>query len=371
MSMESNAFLPALRQLPAIDDLAALSSEEIRARIVGMDRGQFATDVSLGVEEAAKALFDARNVPDVLREAYVRAFPDKAEEGISLNAAFRDANEGGSQALTGFVSNLKGKVAELQLKGQLEALNPGWDFELAQNANQPIWDIAGTGPDGQEMLFQVKTGAEDYAADVVDAIQVSPTVWFAVSTEVYDAIASSHPELLEGMIFDIGSNEELTDNVMDGLGTLASNLGVDVPDSLGQALPFVAEIVLGLRLIWQILRTERELSGVDLDDRGRVHGIRTLALMSRYGINQVLIWSGVGVGYTGGTIVPGVGNVAGGIVGGAAGLVGGMALNRALQPRIQELAIKFAGGDADYVFYLMNKAAVDGLAGSFATTNAA
>ena len=371
MSMESNGLLPALRQLPAVGDLAALSSEEIRARIVGMDRGQFATDVSLGVEEAAKALFDARNVPDVLQEAYVRAFSDKAEEGISLLAAFRDAGESGSQALIGFVSNLKGKVAELKLEDQLEALNPGWEFELAQNANQPIWDIAGTGPDVQEMLFQVKTGAEDYAADVVDAIQVSPTVWFGVSTEIYDAIASSHPELLDGKMFDIGSNEELTDNVKDGLDTLAGNLGVDVPDSLGQALPYVAEIVLGLRLIWQILRTERELSGVDLDDRGRVHGIRTLALMSRFGINQVLIWSGVGIGSAGGTIVPGVGNVAGGVVGGIAGLAGGMALNRALQPRIEEVVIKLIGGDEDYIFYLINKAAIDGLAGSFATTNAA
>ena len=371
MSMESNAFLPALRQLPAVNDMTALSSEEIRARIVGMDRGQFAVDVSLGVEEALQALYDERNVPDVLQEAYSFAFSGKAEDGVSLLDNYRDARDRGDQAEDGFVSNLKGKVAELRTEELLEERMPGWDWEIAQNANQPVWDLVGRGPDGQEMLIQVKTGTEGYATAVVEAMQESPNVPFAVSTEIFDAISESNPELV-GRLVDIGSNADLTENVEEGLGTLAGNLGVDVPDRLGDALPFVAEIVLGVRLIWQILRTERELSGVDLDYRARVHGVRTLTLMSRFGINQVLIWSGVSVGSSGGTLaMPGAGTVVGGVVGGAVGLGGGMALNRALQSRIEEVAIKLVGGDADYVFYLMNKAAVDGLAGSFATTNAA
>ena len=42
---------------------------------------------------------------------------------------------------------------------------------------------------------------------------------------------------------------------------------MDVPDGLGDALPYVAEVVLGIRLIWGMVKTERELDGVELTDR--------------------------------------------------------------------------------------------------------
>ena len=80
--------------------------------------------------------------------------------------------------------------------------------------------------------------------------------------------------------------------VTEGLDRLAENLGVDVPDSLGEVLPLVAEVVLGIKLIWGIVSTERALSDVDLSDRYRLHGIRTLALASRFGINQLCMWAG-------------------------------------------------------------------------------
>ena len=127
-----------------------------------------------------------------------------------------------------------------------------------------------------------------------------------------------------------------------------------MPDSIGDALPFVGEVVLGLKLIWEMVKTERELADVELADRSRIHGIRALALGSRFGINRVCMWAGGAAGTAAGTVVPGVGNIAGGLGGGLAGVGGGMALNKLLQPRIEEVAIKLVGGDADDVFYLMN-----------------
>ena len=51
-----------------------------------------------------------------------------------------------------------------------------------------------------------------------------------------------------------------------------------------------------------------------------------------------------------------------------AGIGGGMMLNRLLQPRIEEVAMKLIGGDADDMFYLMNKVEVDQVGDSLAAT---
>ena len=99
-----------------------------------------------------------------------------------------------------------------------------------------------------------------------------------------------------------------------------------------------------------------------------MHGIRTLALASRFGINQVCMLAGSAGGTAAGSVVPGVGNIAGGLTGGLAGIGGGMMLNRLLQPRIEEVAMKLIGGDADDMFYLMNKVEVDQVGDSLAAT---
>ena len=194
-----------------------------------------------------------------------------------------------------------------------------------------------------------------------------PTVLFRVSTEIYERIAETHPELLDRAT-GIVSAAELTESVGDGLEKLAGNRGVDVPDSIGEALPYVGEVVLGIKLILDIVRTERGLVDVGLSERSKVHGIRALGLVSRFGINQVCIWAGTAAGGAAGTVMPGPGNVIGGLGGGLAGIGGGMLLNKLLQPRIEEVAMKLVGGDADDIFYLMNKAEIDQLAESFSAT---
>ena len=205
----------------------------------------------------------------------------------------------------------------------------------------------------------------------MDAMQANPNVAFAVSSEIYDRIAETHPELLGRIVYKLGPTAELTEEVKDGLGKLADNMGIDVPDSIGGALPFVGEVILGIRLIWDMVKAERELTDVVLADRTRVHGIRALALGSRFGINQVCMWAGGAAGTAAGSIIPGIGNIGGGLVGLFGGLGSGIALNRLLEPRIEEVATKLVGGDTDDIFYLMNRVEIDELGRSFASTQVA
>ena len=371
MTMQSLALLPELKALPAAEDVDDLGVDETVARIRSMDRDHFAIEVSLATEEAMEALFQARNVPDELSEAFGRAFSNVAEKS-SLHDHYQEMVDKGSGSVTGFVSNLKGKVAELKTESALEERFPGSDFQLAESATQRGWDLIGRFQDRPDLFVQVKAGSAEYASDAVDAIQANPNVEFAVSSEIYDRIAETHPELLERIVHKLGPAAELTEDVKDGLGKLVGNImGIDPPDSIGEALPFVGEVVLGIRLIWGMVKTERDLSDVDLTDRSRIHGIRTLGLVSRFGVNQVCMWAGGAAGTAAGSVIPGVGNVAGGLGGGLVGLGGGMVLNRLLQPRIEEVVMGLVGGDADDMFYLMNKVEIDDLGRSFAATQVA
>ena len=245
--MQSLSLLSELQKLPPAEGVAALDHDETVARIQGMDRNHFSIEVSQATEEALEALFDARNVPDVLNEAFGKAFSSVAES-TSLHERYQEMMERGPGSVSSFVSNLKGKVAELKAKSILEELNPSYKFELAESPTQPGWDLMGTSPDAPDIFVQVKVGGQGYADEVVDAMQDHANFDFAVSGEVYDAIEESHPELL-GRLIEIGPAAELTESVKDGLDKLASNFGVDVPDGLGDALPYVAEVVLGIRLI--------------------------------------------------------------------------------------------------------------------------
>ena len=374
MGMESRALLPELQKLPVAEGAAALGHDEAVTRIRKMDRDHFAIEVSQATEETLEALFHWRNVPDEtvddLNEAFTRAFSNLAEQGTSVHERFSETSTRGLAAETGFVSNLKGKVAELKAEDILEDRNPGYAFALAVSPTQPGWDLIGTSPDGPPIYAQVKFGAETYAGDTLEAMREHPNYPFAVSSEIYQEIAESHPELL-GRLVDIGPAVELTESVKDGLGTLAANYGVDVPDSMGEVLPIVGEVVLGLKLILGIVKTEQELADVDLSYRSRVHGVKVLGLISRFGINQVCMWSGVTGGVAAGTVAPGIGNVSGALAGGMVGLVGAKMLNKRLQPRIEEVAMKLVGGDADDVFYLMNRVEIDRIGESLAATRAA
>ena len=374
MGMKSLGLVPELTRLPLDEGTAALDPTEMLPKVRAMDGDQFAIEVSLATEETLEALFHWRNVPDELRgqlsEAYNEAFRRIAEQGTSLTDRFNEVVDGGPGSVQGFVNALKGKVAEVKSEEILEERFPGYDFELAASPNQPGWDLKGTSPDGEEILVQVKTGTEEYSDEVIEAMQDSPNVAFAVSSEIYTNLVELHPELV-GRLIEIGSNAELTESMNDGLPKLAGNFGIDVPDSIGETLPYVGEVVLGFKLIRGMVGTERELSDVELTDRSRVHGIRTLALMARFGINSVSAFVGGAGGGAAGSIIPGIGNVLGGIVGGIGGFFVGRQIHKMIEPKIEELATNLVGGDSEDLYYWMNKVEIDQLGQSFAATQVA
>lgn len=368
MTMKSLSLLPELEKIPKAE--GSLRADEFLPRIRAMDRDQFAIEVAITTEETLEGLFHWRNVDDDLTEGYNEAFSRIAEEGTSLTERFSEKVAEGPQAVEGFVNNIKGKIAEIKSEELLEERFPGYDFELADSANQPGWDLVGTSPDGEDIFVQIKTGSADYAGGVVDAMEESPNTAFAVSSEVFGAIQESHPELASRLV-DIGANTELTEDVRNGLEKLAANHGVDLPDSIGEMLPYVGEVVIGLRLIRSIAGTERELADVELTDRSRVHGIRTLALIARFGINTVSALVGGSGGGVAGSIIPGIGNIIGTIAGSIGGLFVGRQVHKALEPKIEELATELVGGDSEDLYYWMNKQEIDQLGQSFAVTQVA
>ena len=199
-----------------------------------------------------------------------------------------------------------------------------------------------------------------------------PDTLFAVSQEIYQKVSESSPEL-SAQLMSLGEyNLEFTQEVSEGLGLLASNAGFDVPDVLGEILPYVGEVILGIRFVMDVVSTERDFKDVDLDARARVHALKALVLMSRFGITAVFTTAGGAGGSAAGTVLfPGVGTAVGGIAGSIGGAATAAFLNRRIQPQIMEIGMAIAGVDGDDMFYFRNKAAIDWIGQSLAATRAA
>ncbi len=370
MSMQSLALLPELENLPVAEGAADLGFADTVTRLRGMDKDHFAIELAEGVDETTEVLFDAiPNVSDELSEAHELLYPDS---DLSLHEHYQEMVERGDNSVTGFVSNLKGKVAEMEAEQLLENRFSGYEFRLADNLNRPDWDLRGINSDGHEILVQVKMGSADYAYDVLDRMQDSPDTYFAVSQEIYQKVLESSPELSAQLIHLGESNLEFTQEVSEGLGILASNEGFDVPDGIGEMLPYAGEIILGIRLVMDIVSTERDFKDVELADRSRVHALKALVLMSKFGVTTVFTTAGGAAGGAVGTaLFPGVGTAVGGIAGSIGGAGTAAFLNRRLQPHMMEVGMTLARVDEDDMFYFRNKRVIDGIGASLAATRAA
>ena len=146
MSMQSLALLPKLRELPTVEGVDTLGPDHTMAMMRDIDRNHFAIEVSQATEETLETLFHARNVPDELNEAYRLAFSSVADDS-SLHEQYREMLERGSGSVTGFVSNLKGKVAELKAEAALEERNPGYDSLVTRafRVGSAAWGRLGEG----------------------------------------------------------------------------------------------------------------------------------------------------------------------------------------------------------------------------------
>lgn len=185
-----------------------------------------------------------------------------------------------------------------------------------------------------------------------------------ISTELYDKIAERSPELIDQMD-EIGSDYELVEGIKDGLNTLSDNMDLDLPDSIGEIVPYAGAIMMGARLIYNVIKTEKEFSTADRTTKNKMQVVQALTVMSRFGISTGLSMVGGLGGGTIGSFIPGIGNLIGGIAGTVFGAGMGMYLNKHLQPHMLNLALSITGLTHADLFYYKNKPHIDRAALSF------
>ena len=366
MTMGSQGLMARLLELPKEPGNDRRSTKGHLEALTSTDRAMYAAEQASSTAVGFWTVFNTVNVDDNILKAYQAQYPNLAEEH-SLHEQWLEMMDRGEGSMTGFISGVKGKVVEFSAADQLR--EAGWtSVEVAPNPTQPVFDITATPPrGGAEIHWQVKTGGAERAHEVADAMAENPDVQFAVSSEIYGSIADSTPEAVDRMV-DMGADWELVEGIQDGLGTLARNLGIDVPDSLVTILPYAGAVAAGARLIYGVIRTEREFREADRTTRNKIQIVQALTLMARMGITTVLSAAGASAGTAAGTVVPGVGNLVGSSVGALGGGLMGMYLNRHLQPRMLQLGLNICGLEEDDLFYFKNRSRVDRLALSFQET---
>ena len=360
--MKSQELADRLARLPGGPGSTRRSSRELLADLRDSRPELLAAEYATATSIALWAIFDEVNVDDRINAAYQAQYPNQAAE-YSLHEKVQELTESGEEAYGGFISGIKGKMAEFNAAERLE--QAGYtDVTIAPSSNQPVFDITATAPDGETVWWQVKTGQESYAVKVQAAMTENPDVNFAVSSEVEAAIAETNPEAAAELL-DIGPDYELVEGINDGLDTLTDNLGIDIPDSIGGMLPYAGAIVAGIRLLHSVVTTEMTFKEADRTTKNKIQVVQTLTLISRMGLTTVLSIAGGSGGAAMGSIIPGIGNALGGIAGTIVGGVSAIPLNKHLQPRILSLALDICGLEEDDLFYYKNKGRIDQLSLSF------
>ena len=164
---------------------------------------------------------------------------------------------------------------------------------------------------------------------------------------------------------DIGSTVELEGSTEEGLEILSGNMGLDVPDGIVDLVPYAAVIVGGSRLIYSVIKTEKDFKAADRTTKNKMQVVQTLTIMSRMGISSVCAIAGGAGGTAVGSVVPFLGNAVGGIIGTIGGAGVGMYLNKHLRPHMLNLALNITSLTHDDLFYYKNKPRIDQVALTF------
>ena len=360
--MKSLELADRLAQLPGGPGNGRKSNRELLADLQHARPELLAAESATAASIALWAIFADGNVDDSIQRAYEAAYPNEAAE-YSLYEKAQELTESGEGAYGGFISGIKGKMAEFNAAERLE--QAGYiEVAIAEDPTQPVFDITATAPDGTPALWQVKTGGESYATEVQARMAEAPDVNFAVSSEIESAIAETDTDAAAGLL-DIGTDYDLVDGINDGLDTLTANLGIDIPDGIGEILPYAGAIMASIRLLHSVVSTEMTFKEADRTAKNKIQVVQTLTLISRMGLTTVLSAAGGAGGGALGGVIPGVGNLIGGIAGTVAGGITAMFLNNRLQPRVLSLALDICGLEEDDLFYYKNKGRIDRLAHSF------
>lgn len=361
MSMESVNLLPSLHELPGEAANQPKSGRDFLDDLARTDATFHAADMTTANSFALWGIFGDINVDDNLIEAYEKAYPGQASDQ-SLHEQWIEIAARGKRSSKGFISGIKGKLAEIQYQDLLEQ-NGYTNVIIPDDPTQPVWDISAVSPTGDPVLIQVKTGAANNSGEVQDLILENVAIDFAVSSEIYDKIMENSPELANRMV-DMGPDFAVVADVNDGLSTLSKNMGIDLPDGVVDIVPYTATIIASARLIYSVIRTEQQFSAADRTTRNKIQVVQTLTLMSRMGVSTVLAMVGGKGGALAGSAIPGPGTLIGSVAGSVAGASVGIYLNRHLQPRMLDLALDITGLTHDDLFYYKNRKRVEALAQS-------
>ncbi len=364
--MESTRLLPQLQKLPGGEEVRRRTLRQNLQLLLDSDKTAYATEAAIGSSAGLWYVFNATNIDDAtvqnLTQAYQEAYPNLAAEH-SLHEHWNEMIDRGQGSMDGFLNGIKGKAAEFDFADRLREAGYS-DVSVAADPTQPIWDISSIDPDGHEVLWQIKTGGADRAGEIMDLMDQNPGVHYGVSTELFDRINDIDPSYIDSMA-DIGSNVELVDGAQDGLSALSANMGLDIPDGIGELLPYAGIILGGARLIYGAMKSEKEFAAADRTTKNKMQVVSALTTMSRMGVSTVMATVGGAGGTMIGSAVPILGNIFGGIAGTIAGAGMGMYLNKHLQPHMLDLALDITNLTHDDLFYYKNQTHIDQVALSF------
>ncbi len=366
--MKSSRLINELEKIPLTKEHKRYSLQSITKEMTQIHRDYYVIETAVGLESAFSTIFTERNIPDDLHQAYDTAFSNVSMDH-SLFERYSEMVDKSPESVSGFVGTIKGKLFELRLPELLENQFPDYSFEIASDPTQPVWDIIGNSSSGESILIQAKMGGSDYVSDVLERMQDNPDVLFATSNEIRDSILSSHPELADQFVNVDLSNYNFTADVNHDLGLLADNLGIDVPDSLGEILPYVSEIILGIRLIKDLIGVQRDFKSISATDKTKLSAVKAIVLLSRFGVSIVCTTVCSSGGAAAGSIFPGPGTLIGGVGGAIAGAIMASKLNKHLKPYYMDFALGLTGLTEDDIFYFRNKNVIDKVCLSFAETS--
>jgi len=160
-------------------------SQEYEDKITDLRSGHALADSTV---LGGTLLFDLllmKNVPADIQQAYEAAFPIESQ----MESFSEKVNSLSDEQLTGFISNIKGKLFEIKYTDYLNSgeLPDGYFAQMAESVNQPGWDIQIIGEDS-EIVNQIQLKATNSVGYVQEAIERYPEIDVVSTDEVYSQL---------------------------------------------------------------------------------------------------------------------------------------------------------------------------------------
>lgn len=148
------------------------------------------------------------------------------------------------------------------------------------------------------------------------------------------------------------------EDVKNAPETLKDNIELDLPDKIFSLAPYSTQIILGVRLIFDLMHVNGDFSKVEMTQKTRIAVMKVLVLMSGFGVTTILT---IAASAEETAAPPGIGTAVGGVGGGVTASL----INKKISPYTLELAYKFLNLTPEDMFYYKNMEKINALAISF------